>query len=588
MITINQTAQRRAAHFGVSAILLVAGVLLSTKYAAAQYQVTQDGRLFDANTSLSGGRYNYGRPGTPLLGGNPYASGNMSRGLSLRSFSPVGSATDFRATLGSDSLSNFMRDSVSTGDAYTIGGGLTPTAFYDPVRTAPTGRYLNGYYSLQSPTPGQVMPGQGGNFFNTVSQYGNVSQYGAPPAAQPKYDVSSATFSRYMGQPLNTQLNSSIFGVEQPRLPGPLNQSPTPRNASYVPEVARDRFGMPVTESSEQPEVADPLDLRIRPDQRPGQIVTLDQTLRDNTGMMLDPTIGRQNPVGTPTMPPEQFATADGNATQALRDNLVPRPGVELGGDVYTDMRLALELSRNPQAQWFGELLDAAGVTSGTTGQAGSQTEAVERQQQAVEAAAAFITRVFETPLQTFVGDTTSGVNEELRKAELAMDRGQYYNAVRFYERARMFDPANPLPLIGKGHAQLAAGEYVSASFSLITGLTRFDQLAQFRVDLKALMGGGEIVDVRRADLMKQLARKEDPQLRFLLGYLEVHSGIIDQGFENLEQAARESDPGTLIQRYPDLIRHLKLLAPKPVSDTVTSESAVTPVGVAPATDEEK
>ena len=586
MITINQIINSHTGYAGCIAILLMMCVLPVAEQTTAQYQVSQDGRLFDANPSLTGGRYNYARPTSPMLGGNPYASGNMGRGMSLRSFSPVGSSTDFRATLGSDSLSNFMRDSVSTGDVYSAGGGLIPTAFYDPVRTAPTGNYLTGYYSLESPTLGQVATGQGGNFFNTVSRYGDVSQYGAPPTAQPTYDVSSSTFSRYMGEPLNTQLNSSIFGVEQPRLPGPLNQRSMTQNPSYVPEVARDRFGMPITDTQTQTETIEPLDLRIRPDQRPGQVATLDETIQDNTGMMLDPT-GMQSTVGTPGISSGQYTTERSTPTQHLQETIMPRPGLKLGGDVYTDMRLALELSQNPQAQWFGEMLDAAGVTGGTTGTPESPTQAVERQQQAVEAAAQFITRVFETPVQTFVGDLSSGLNEELRKAELEMDRGQYYNAVRFYERARMLDPANPLPMIGKGHAQLAVGEYMSAAFSLINGLSRFDELARFQIDLQALMGGGEIVDVRRADLMRQLGRKEDPQLRFLLGYLEVHSGLIELGFRNLEQAAQESDPGTLIHRYPELIQHLRLLAPEPASDTV-APGAVEKAPLAPPTADEE
>ena len=190
-----------------------------------------------------------------------------------------------------------------------------------------------------------------------------------------------------------------------------------------------------------------------------------------------------------------------------------------------------------------------------------AQANALETKS-ALDAAEQFLTRVFEAPLQTFVGQSASAVNDELRKAETAMALGRYCDAVRHYERVRVLDPANPLPLIGKGHALLAAGEYVSAAVSLLSGLERFPELARFHVDLTALMGSGEIVDIRRADLMRQLARNDDPQLRFLLGYLEVHSGLIEFGMQNQEKAAREAEPGSLIRRYPGMIRHKAWLSP--------------------------
>jgi hypothetical protein len=101
----------------------------------------------------------------------------------------------------------------------------------------------------------------------------------------------------------------------------------------------------------------------------------------------------------------------------------------------------------------------------------------------------------------------------------------------------------------------LAAGEYMSAAVALVNGLERFPEMARFQMDLTVLMGGGEIVDIRRSDIMKQLARNEDPQLRFLLGYLEINTGNRVSGMQNLERAAREARPGALISRYPAIIR---------------------------------
>ena len=61
----------------------------------------QTGRVLDVNPQLGAGGYNYTRPMSPLTVGNLAASGIAGGGLSLRSFSPIGDPTAFRAPLGS-------------------------------------------------------------------------------------------------------------------------------------------------------------------------------------------------------------------------------------------------------------------------------------------------------------------------------------------------------------------------------------------------------------------------------------------------------------------------------------------------------
>jgi tetratricopeptide (TPR) repeat protein len=205
-----------------------------------------------------------------------------------------------------------------------------------------------------------------------------------------------------------------------------------------------------------------------------------------------------------------------------------------------------------------------------------SPTLNIEMQTRAALAADVFLIRMLRTPLRSFVSAGPAPVNDALRQAEAAMEMGRYYDAARHYERARVLDPMNPLPLIGKGHALLASGDYVSAAFHLVRGLERFPELTRFQVDLTAMMGGGEIVDIRRADLMKLLANREEPELRFLLGYLEIHSGNRELGLQNLDRAAQEANPGSLIRHYPDMIRGKGLLPPPKLPD-LEAPSRLTP-----------
>jgi hypothetical protein len=542
----------------------------------AQYRIDQDGRLFDANPQIGGNGYNsYIRPVSPLVGGNLFASGNVTRGLSLRSFSPIGAPGEFRAPLGSASLSNFIRDSVSVADQVAPLGGLAPQAFFDPARTVPTGSYLRGFYDFQPTYPTQPLTLPGTAALTPTTPFDGLSRYGSPPTWRAELERVTRAPYESTGTPLNTQLSSTIFGLQAPALPGLLPDTALQPLSAYPLGVESGEPG------SEEVSVSvggaqEPLDLRVWPSLPvPSTPTPLDVAMQEEATRLLTerplPTLLQPGEVpggpGTELRPEEAVSAGVPPGEPAQ----VGATGV-LGGDVFTDLQLALDLWLNPQADWYTKTLGA--VPESST----EPTLSMEMQARAVAAAEEFLTRMLDTPLQTFVGESASAVNKELRKAEAAMELGRYYDAVRCYERVRRLDPANPLPLIGKGHALLAAGEYISAALSLIRGLERFPELTRFQIDLTALMGGGEIVDIRRADLMEHLARNEDPQLRFLLGYLEVHTGQRELGLQNLDQAAREAKPGSLIRRYPDMIRRERIgprlgLLPGESPDTTKNES---------------
>jgi hypothetical protein len=546
------------------AVCVVLTLMLAAGDGLAQYRVDQGGRLLDANPALNAGRYNYtvSRPMSPLIGGNPFATGNMGRGLSLRSVSPIGSPTALQTTLGSGFLSSFIRDSVSVGDAASPSGGLLARPFFDPARTAPTASYLRGFYDSSpfEPTP----------FSAGTNAPGAMLPYGSPPRQRvDSARVLEAPFEG-VGAPLNMELSSTIFGLEPLQLPGPLSSPFLQPRATYLPDAGADQF--PIDERQvDAGAAAGPLDLRVWPESRVESPLTPLDVLRQERAIELfaerAPTPPDEGPDGVPDgipRPGETFATQTTPGITPLGDSsMLP------GSDVFTDMQLALALLLDPQAEWYTEMQEAADQ---------SPTRTVEMQSRAVLAAEEFIAQVLRAPMKTFVGEGASALNDELRQAETAMDLGRYYDAVRHYERARVIDPLNPLPLIGKGHALLAAGEYVSAALHLVRGLERYPELTHFQVDLTGLMGGGEIVDIRRSDLMKLLARNEDPQLRFLLGYLEIHSGNRELGLQNLDAAARQADPGSLIRRYPDMIRRKGVLpapklAPEEIQDATAGES---------------
>jgi hypothetical protein len=527
-----------------------------TSIAVGQTQVNTSGRLMDANPAVGGYRFNDARPATPWIGGNPYASGNVRGGLSLRSFETIGDPMAFRGTLGTSTLSDFLRDSVSVGDVYVPNYGRGPAPFYDPATTVPNVGLLSNQY--RSYSLGQGQPGGSANRLLTLP--GMLSYGGpiSPPPVAPRVNTAlipqSSAGSAYMPAPIGGDLPGAagLFGVTAvgPRAPQAIRPlDPTnPVEPTIIPRT------LSPVESREQPSSpAHPslpttrLDLRqiTEPIGAP-----LDTVLRGDAAALLE----ARRP--DPLVPPREIAggpSAKSSTESPIRLPSLRDTSMLPGNDVFTDMRLALSLSKDPTADWWTEMQSAADQTGTGTREAQARS-AMEAQE--------FLNRVMKAPVKSFVGEGHTPVNDELLKAEGLLRIGQYYDAAARFQQAHMLDPTNPLPLIGRGHALLAAGDYLSAAIQLVRGFERFPDMARFEVDLRSFLGSGEIIDIRRSDIMKQLDRNEDAQLRFLLGYLEYYTGDKPRGLENLDRAAESADVSSLIRRFPDMLRGVGVLPP--------------------------
>jgi hypothetical protein len=171
-------------------------------------------------------------------------------------------------------------------------------------------------------------------------------------------------------------------------------------------------------------------------------------------------------------------------------------------------------------------------------------------------------------PLRSFVGSEQSQLNEYLAEAEALLHAGRYYQAAGRYELARTVAPNNPLPLLGRSMALLAAGEYLTSAGNLFHAIRLFDSLALYDLDMKAFVPDLAMLDRRRADLEQRLERHEVYKLRFLLGYAEYCSGLERLGLGNLDKAAGDAPEelsylqkfvDTLRSRHPDLTRPIDI-----------------------------
>lgn len=529
----------------------------------------------------------YIRPQSPLIGGNAFATGNVAGGLSLRSYSPISDPMAFRAPLGSTDLSTFRRDSVSP---LTYLQGVNRDTFiqpyHDPTRTTFTSGYVHGLAGFGPQTP------RGGRGRLDTRQSLMITPE-TPQQALSSFGPQSLPDAT-MGGPTT----SSIFGTENlaymrpDQVPNVQVQRGLDALAAQMRDGQQQVGQLPgFPEQRTRRSFAERLAAQRPADRLTGQLDAmspLERVLGGQTQETLDQPIGLAGISG-----PWQGGWQDGEFRSGwiireraddagdlddLTDGLAPRPedidpSVLPGYDVYTDMRLALALEQSTHAEWFAEMRAAA---MSHPELADDSTDA------AIADAEGFREGMLNSPLRTFTGGGASALNDLMLKAESLMDIGHYFEAADRYRAAAALDPTNPLPAIGRGHALLAGGQYRSAVHALLRGLELFPDFARFSIDLKALLGGGEEVDIRRADLLRRLDQGEQAELRFLLGYLEYHSGQVERGMRNLRRAAELARPGSLIGRYPDMLQGVTPLplprlegAIEPSEEVAEEEAAV-------------
>lgn len=514
---------------------------------SGQASLNQSGNLLDANPRVGGNRSNFDiRATSPLSVGNLGATGNLRFGQSVRSFSPITDPTAFSGPLGSTALSNFRRDSFGAGDLSRFTIGAQP--YYDPARTVQTPAYLR-----------QNAPRPLGARQDVLGGTSGVGAPGVPGWANPldrRVDLSVDLSPRSTYR----STTSNLFGTNTPILPPPSQLIREGFSRSGIIDTTSTNLRnayRPATDSTPadgsligaKPAVGSPLDVILR-----GQEITLKpagEYLPEVSTAPRDITAGGLVGVKPPA-PSHRAAQPQPEVSGPYRP-MITDPSILPGFDLFNDMRLALALRRDPTAPWFEDMKQAI-----------RQDPLLQQQMQeyANLRAADFLKQMLAKPLTTFVGKGATEVNNELLRAEAFMAMGEFYQAAARYDAAAGLDNANPLPLIGKAHALIAAGDYLPAAVALLRGLEMFPDAASFTIDLEALMGGVETVDIRRADILNRLRDGEDARLRFLLGYIEYHSGHRESGLANLDRAAARSIGNSILVRYADMLRRAQAVDP--------------------------
>lgn len=510
------------------------------------------GRVHDANPAVGSGGMNLARP-TYDLGGRADAviTGNL-RGLgSFHGDSPLMQNNAFRASLGSTALSNFQRQSVGIADVLS-NQTYAPGYFYDTQRTIadvndirrgwnqPGSSTLNNYALPPSRAGGvaesRLDLGLRDQLDRRLSVPGGAMMPSQRSFADPR-PLSMGTL--YFDQ----AAASSIFGPPMLRT-GLLEQLAERRAArrDLVDRAANDLqrtrlqdelklrdMGYATPPPAQQP-VADPqamppsiASIRVTGDETPVtprgpdffEVMAGAVRTAQSSGQPLLGFKARPAPADDATPPPDRL-------TEPMTD----------GVDAPT--RVDLQRGRGRRSEGLIDKPSDAALNAAT--------------------AAKWSGASLDDPITSFAGANADQFTRFMVDGEEALRSGQYFDAARHFEMAGLIDRRNPLPLLARGHALAAAGNYISAVHSISRGITQFPQIAAFKLDLPAMVGQSDVFDRRRAELERRLTQREDRDLRFLLGYLELYSGLTDAAQKNLTLAAKGAPAGSAIARFPDLV----------------------------------
>jgi len=157
--------------------------------------------------------------------------------------------------------------------------------------------------------------------------------------------------------------------------------------------------------------------------------------------------------------------------------------------------------------------------------------------------------------VSTLAGNAGGPFNQQMRAAEQLIRHGKYRRAMDAYARAAQFRPQDPLPLLGRANAAIAAGYFRTAAEALYAALSRFPQVLQFKFDGDRLLGGDRVLGGRRLELQEIAQRREqDAMALLLLGYVELLGGDRTAGREWFEKAAQLRPDDNLLGGLPALV----------------------------------
>jgi tetratricopeptide (TPR) repeat protein len=145
--------------------------------------------------------------------------------------------------------------------------------------------------------------------------------------------------------------------------------------------------------------------------------------------------------------------------------------------------------------------------------------------------------------------------NQHMATAEKYLEEGRFYRSADAYTLALVYKSAEPLAYMGKSHAFLAAGEYMSSALFLSRAVTTasegsdekdggIQQLLAASSRLLAFIDK-DTLESRLVDVEQWQQRSGSVELQFLLGYIYYQMGrleaareVIDDAYDKMPEAS--------------------------------------------------
>lgn len=511
---------------------------LSAAVGWGQVRQVYNGEVLDANPQIGSGGSNRPVPGFVPVSGNDIITGNVTGLKYFHGSVPYRSPYEFRGSLGSASLNDYARQSAIGGTFQGTYTGQTQT-YYLPSRTV-------------SSQAGQLTPAPlaGGSTSGFDSALVGAAAVNPTSSLRSQAAVSAALVAAPLGADVppprlfETLSTTTPLGLTLTNEASPLFGL---QRLQSVPPQGIDRTGAtpPGLDNPQSPNAPQDVGSQSRLDVQPrgvdGGAPRDGGALAANRGgSAVDARIDAR--VTGPAVPaaPEIAAPQQGTPTRvndtyaALLNNLRQRNGGQIeragGGAVEIDPGTG-------RLRPMGEV-----QTTDPTLPNWRPRSVVEAQERALKDDL----RVLQAgrdmqPLKSFAGKEGSRTNALLAQAEKELNAGEYIDAAKTYQRVISLEPENALAVVGRAHAQLAAGMYESAAYDLKFLWDRKPALMAVRYDLNSFIPEKRLKFL--IEDLEGLAAKSTPNnAAFLLAYVYYQTGQKDELQQTLNAWSKRQD----------------------------------------------
>ena len=493
---VNTRLWQRRGHYLLVRISLFFGVwvmLFTVEVGLGQWRLTQQGHLTDANRRVGSlGLNPTASPDAIFPRVNLMMTGNVRGGSSFQGSMNYGSVGEFNPSLGSSMLSDFRRDSTGASDL-SIGLTTHMRPYFD------TSRSVTGVWGGRVMRSDQVFAPINTTVRSNLSRTGSFSSEGLPTGPINRRVLSGESSS--MGLP------AGLGGASLPSGFKPSGYFPAVINLGIQPLPVNQAAPLSPTNMPLQPR-----DMRIQPETQLagtedlGDIHQLQQRLDNQKSQ---DTAAQQQQTGevNPLTPQRLLFNRHQSTTMGVTGGSNP-----IDRKVFSGGGLALQ--RSTSFLTSGKSLGSIGPTGLTPPKSGVTVQGPP------------------------VG------SEPLDYGRQLMQKQRYYQAVAVFDIAIQNNPSGGAGYLSKGHAQIAAGAFVSAADSINQAFVRDPELGLTKIALSELFGDPALLPQRLSELERLQKQTQNPSMLFLQGYILYQLGLAERAQEALIEAQ---------QKLPDL-----------------------------------